>query len=225
VESFIKPVITRATEEEEEEEEEHGDLRRELSAAITTKACKRKPQMEASHTAVHPAVHPVGVPPQFEGAGPPANRMKDLIGSAGTVGGLLLRFFQFTFAFISFCVMVTVPGFSSVTAFCYLVAAMVFQCMWSLATGLLDGYALLTGRRLQNSLLVSLFVVGDWVTSTMTFAAACSAAGITVLIDNDLKECGPNHCSRFEAAVAMAFLGWITISLSFFFSFWVLASR
>jgi hypothetical protein len=76
VESFIKPVITRAT-----EEEEHGDLRRELSAAITTKACKRKPQMEASHTAVHPAVHPVGVPPQFEEAGPPANRMKDLIGS------------------------------------------------------------------------------------------------------------------------------------------------
>jgi len=224
VESFIKPVITRAT-EEEEEEEEHGDLRRELSAAITTKACKRKPQMEASHTAVHPAVHPVGVPPQFEGAGPPANRMKDLIGSAGTVGGLLLRFFQFTFAFISFCVMVTVPGFSSVTAFCYLVAAMVFQCMWSLAIGLLDAYALLTGRRLQNSLLVSLFVVGDWVTSTMTFAAACSAAGITVLIDNDLHECGPNHCSRFEAAVAMAFLGWITISLSFFFSFWVLASR
>jgi hypothetical protein len=160
VESFIKPVITRAT-----EEEEHGDLRRELSAAITTKACKRKPQMEASNTAVHPAVHPVGVPPQFEGAGPPANRMKDLIGSAGTVGGLLLRFFQFTFAFISFCVMVTVPGFSSVTAFCYLVAAMVFQCMWSLAIGLLDGYALLTGRRLQNSLLVSLFVVGDWVST------------------------------------------------------------
>jgi hypothetical protein len=120
LESFIKPVITRATEEEEEEEaEEHGDLRRELSAATTTKACKRKPQMEASHTAVHPAVHPVGVPPQFEGAGPPANRMKDLIGSAGTVGGLLLRFSQFTFAFIAFCVMVTVPGFSSVTAFWY----------------------------------------------------------------------------------------------------------
>jgi hypothetical protein len=116
LESFIKPAITRAT---EEEEEEHGDLRRELSAATTTKACKRKPQMEASHTAVHPAVHPVGVPPQFEGAGPPANRMKDLIGSAGTVGGLLLRFSQFTFAFISFCVMVTVPGFSSVTAFWY----------------------------------------------------------------------------------------------------------
>jgi hypothetical protein len=45
--------------------------------------------------------------------------MKDLIGSAGTVGGLLLRFSQFTFAFISFCVMVTVPGFSSVTAFWY----------------------------------------------------------------------------------------------------------
>lgn len=177
--------------------------------------------MEASY----PAVHPVGVPPQFKGAGPPATRMKHLPGSAGTLGGMGIRFGQFAFALTSFSVMITIPDFSSVTAFCFLVAAMVFQCMWSLAIGLLDAYALLTGRRLQNSLLVSLFVVGDWVTSTMTFAAACSAAGITVLIDNDLHECGPNHCSRFEAAVAMAFLGWITISLSFFFSFWVLASR
>ncbi|KAH8951370.1 hypothetical protein BDL97_09G024300 [Sphagnum fallax] len=177
--------------------------------------------MEASYR----AVHPVGVPPQFKGAGPPATRMKDLPGSAGTLGGMGIRFGQFAFALTSFSVMITIPDFSSVTAFCFLVAAMVFQCMWSLSMGILDGYAILSGQCLHNSLFVSLFVVGDWVTSTITFSGACATAGITVLIDNDLNRCGPNHCSRLEAAVAMAFLSWIMISLSFFFSFWLLSSR
>lgn len=48
----------------------------------------------------------------------------------------------------------------------FLVAAMVFQCMWSLCLGILDAYALLLKRSLRNSLLVSLFVVGDWVRSS-----------------------------------------------------------
>jgi hypothetical protein len=69
--------------------------------------------MEASH----PAVHPVAVPPQFQGAGPPAARMKDLAGSPGTLGGLALRFAQFSFALISLCIMVSIEGFSTVTAF------------------------------------------------------------------------------------------------------------
>lgn len=43
---------------------------------------------------------------------------------------------------------------------------MVFQCMWSLCLGILDAYALLLKRSLRNSLLVSLFVVGDWVRSS-----------------------------------------------------------
>lgn len=65
----------------------------------------------------HPAVHPVAVPPQFQGAGPPAIRMKDFPGSPGTAGGLALRFTQFGFSLISLCIMVSIAGFSSVTAF------------------------------------------------------------------------------------------------------------
>lgn len=172
----------------------------------------------------HPAVHPVAVPPQFQGAGPPAIRMKDFPGSPGTAGGLALRFTQFGFSLISLCIMVSIAGFSSVTAFCFLVATMVFQCIWSLCLGALDIYALLTQRSFRNPLIVSLFVVGDWVTSTMTFAGACAAAGITVLIDNDLEQCGPNHCGRFEAAAAMAFMSWTATTLSFCLSFWLLAS-
>ncbi|KAH9735184.1 CASP-like protein 5A1 [Citrus sinensis] len=44
------------------------------------------------------------------------------------------------------------------------------------------------------------------ITSTLTYAAACSSAGITVLISNDLNRCGINHCTRFETATAMAFI-------------------
>eukprot|EP01018_Ginkgo_biloba_P005370 Gb_14805 [translate_table: standard] len=101
----------------------------------------------------------------------------------------------------------------------------VLQCLWSLALAIIDGYALLVKRSLRNSLLVSLFVVGDGVTATLTFAAACASAGITVLIGNDFKQCKENHCTRYEGATAMAFLSWFMVSLSFLLTFWLLATR
>lgn len=66
--------------------------------------------------ASHPQVHPVGVPPMLP---PPMVRMKDLPGVAGTLGGLALRLGQFGFAVIAFSIMVSIPDFSSVTAFWY----------------------------------------------------------------------------------------------------------
>ncbi|KAK6138086.1 hypothetical protein DH2020_028176 [Rehmannia glutinosa] len=190
------------------------------------------------------AVHPVEAPPlQTEGAGNvplPRVRMKDLQGMPGTVGGLALRVSQLLFAVVALSVMATTSDFPSVTAFCYLVAAAGFQSLWSLVLAILDGYALLVGRRLQNPRVVSLFAVGDgvslstrfnlccWilqVTSTLTFAAACASAGITVLIGNDLGACGKNHCTEFETATAMAFLSWFTALPSFLLNFWSLASR
>lgn len=45
----------------------------------------------------------------------------------------------------------------------YLVAASGLQSIWSLALAIVDAYALLVGRRLQNSRVVSLFAVGDGV--------------------------------------------------------------
>ncbi|WZY92177.1 hypothetical protein YC2023_064506 [Brassica napus] len=61
------------------------------------------------------------------------------------------------------------------------------------------------------------------ITSTLTFAAASASAGITVLI-NDLNKCNVNHCTRFETAVAMAFISWFAVSPSFILNFWSLAS-
>ncbi|KAL2488747.1 CASP-like protein 5A2 [Forsythia ovata] len=175
------------------------------------------------------AVHPVEAPPlQTEGAANvllPRVRMKDFHGMPGTVGGVFLRFSQLLFAVVALSVMATTTDFASVTAFCYLVAAAGLQSMWSLALAIVDIYALLVGRHLQNYRAVSLFAVGDGVTSTLTFAAACASAGITVLIGNDLGACAKNHCTQYETAIAMAFLSWFAAMPSFLLNFWSLASR
>uniref|UniRef100_A0A9I9CGE9 CASP-like protein n=1 Tax=Cucumis melo TaxID=3656 RepID=A0A9I9CGE9_CUCME len=104
--------------------------------------------------------------------------MKDLIGRPGTMSGLALRIGQSAFAAASIGVMVSALGFSSFTAFCYLIASMGLQVLWSFGLACLDMYALRRKRDLQNPILVSLFVVGDWVTATLTLAAASSSAGI-----------------------------------------------
>ncbi|KAK1291085.1 hypothetical protein QJS10_CPB18g02108 [Acorus calamus] len=173
-----------------------------------------------------PAVHPVEAPPFTDG---PNNlqrvRMKDTQGMPGTPGGLALRFFQFAFAAVSLSVMASTPDFQSVTAFCYLVAAVGLQSLWSLSLAVVDIYALLVRRCLRNRQAVCLFTIGDGVTSTLTFAAACACAGITVLIGNDIGSCGQNPCARFEISTAMAFMSWFAISPSFLLNFWSLASR
>ncbi|KAF8009038.1 hypothetical protein BT93_J0122 [Corymbia citriodora subsp. variegata] len=173
----------------------------------------------------HASVHPVEDPPMTEGVNAPRVRMKDIQGMPATIGGLALRFFQFLFAAAALCVMATTSDFPSVTAFWYLVAATGLQSIWSFSLAVVDIYALLVGRSLQNYRLVVFFAMGDGITSTLTFAAACASAGITVLIDNDLSSCSQNHCVQFETATAMAFISWFVALPSFLFNFWSLASR
>ncbi|KAK1261125.1 CASP-like protein [Acorus gramineus] len=173
-----------------------------------------------------PAVHPVDAPPFTDG---PNNlqrvRMKDIEGMPGTTGGLGLRLFQFGFAVVALAIMVSTPDFQSVTAFCYLVAAAGLQSLWSLSLAVVDIYAILVKRCLRNPRAVCLFTIGDGVTSTLTFAAACASAGITVLIGNDIGNCGQNPCARFEISTALAFMSWFAVSPSFLLNFWSLASR
>ncbi|XP_077227278.1 CASP-like protein 5A1 [Tasmannia lanceolata] len=172
----------------------------------------------------HPSIHPVEAPPLtliYE----PRVRMKDIQGMPGTPGGLALRFFQFLFAILALYVMVSTSDFTSVTAFCYLVAAVILQSLWSLSLAIVDIYALLVKRCLRNSWIVSLFAIGDGITSTLTFAAACASAGITVLIGNDLGKCAQYYCARFGTATFMAFISWFAVSFSFLFNMWSLASQ
>ncbi|XP_043703713.1 CASP-like protein 5A1 [Telopea speciosissima] len=176
--------------------------------------------------ASHPSVHPIEAPPLTDAANnAPRPRMKDIQGMPGTAGGLVLRLCQFLFAVAAVCVMASTSDFTTVTAFCYLVAAAGLQSFWSLSMAIIDIYALLVKRCLRNSHIVSLFTIGDGITATLIFAAACASAGITVLIGDDLNDCAQNHCARFETATAMAFLSWFTVSPSFLLNFWSLASR
>ncbi|GLT76057.1 hypothetical protein SLA2020_477380 [Shorea laevis] len=173
-----------------------------------------------------PMVHPVEAPPSMDAAqNGPRGRMKDLQGMPGTTGGLILRLSQFLFAVISIVVMATTSDFRTATAFCYLVLAAGLQSLWSLSLAFVDVYALLVKRSLRNHLVIRLFTIGDGITSTLTFAAACASAGITVLIGNDLNKCAVNHCTRFETATAMAFMSWFAMSPSFLLNFWSLASH
>ncbi|XP_042411725.1 CASP-like protein 5B3 isoform X2 [Zingiber officinale] len=115
--------------------------------------------------------------------------MKVAVGSPGTWSGLLLRTGQCAFAGTSIGVMVSTLGFSNYTAFCYLIASMGLQVLWSFGLACLDAYALKIKRDLHNPVLVSLFVVGDWVTATLSLAAACSSAGVIVLFARDVHFC------------------------------------
>lgn len=45
----------------------------------------------------------------------------------------------------------------------YLIASMGLQVIWSFGLAFLDAYALVKKKVLHNPVLVSLFVVGDWV--------------------------------------------------------------
>jgi hypothetical protein len=47
--------------------------------------------------------------------------------------------------------------------FSYLLASMALQSLWSLGLACLDGYALKAKKDLTSPILVSLFLVGDWV--------------------------------------------------------------
>ncbi|ANM64478.1 Uncharacterized protein family (UPF0497) [Arabidopsis thaliana] len=107
----------------------------------------------------------------------------------------------------------------------YLIAAMGLQVIWSFGLAILDTFALVRKKTLLSPVLVSLFVVGDWVTSTLSLAGASSSAGITVLYFGDLGSCSfEAECWKYQLSVALAFLCWITIAVSSLTTLWLLAS-
>ncbi|CAN7113408.1 unnamed protein product [Brassica rapa subsp. narinosa] len=154
--------------------------------------------------------------------------MKKMIGSPGTVSGLMLRLGQCATAAASIGVMVSAPGFSSYTAFCFLVASMGLQMIWSLGLACLDVYATSARIRrrsdLQSPILLSLFAVGDWVTALLSLAAACSSGGVTVLFTKDTLFCkqASLSCNWFQISVGLAFFNWGLAAISSHAMFWIL---
>ncbi|KAG5068856.1 hypothetical protein JHK85_001233 [Glycine max] len=125
------------------------------------------------------------------------------------------------------CKWVELDKILKIYCLCYLIASMGLQVLWSFGLACLDIYALRRKRDLQNPILVSLFVVGDWVTATLSLAAACSSAGIVVLYTRDLTACATSKhltCNRYQISVAMAFVTWVLTAMSSHVMFWILAS-
>ncbi|XP_028762344.1 CASP-like protein 5B3 isoform X2 [Neltuma alba] len=142
--------------------------------------------------------------------------MKDFPGTPGTLTGLFLRISQCIFAVGSIASMATTPSFFSFTAFCYLLASMGLQVIWSFVLALLDAYAWMRKKVLHNAVLI---------TSTLSLAAASASAGVTVLYFNDLGHCNfGEECQKYQISVAFAFMSWITILISSLIMLWLLAS-
>ncbi|XP_028183200.1 CASP-like protein 5B3 isoform X2 [Glycine soja] len=140
--------------------------------------------------------------------------MKDFSGTPGTVLGLVLRMSQFIFAAGSIASMATTTSFFNLTAFCYLIASMGLQIIWSFVLALMDLYALVRKKVLLNP-----------VTATLSLAAASASAGITVLYFHDLGHCHfGEECQKYQISVAFAFLSWISTSISSLIMLWLLAA-
>ncbi|MBA0750089.1 hypothetical protein Gogos_003951 [Gossypium gossypioides] len=122
--------------------------------------------------------------------------------------------------------------------FSYLIASMGIQVLWSFGLACLDFHALRSKTNLHNPVLVSLFVIGDWViiltffskiyfvTAILSLAAACSSAGVTVLYSRDLGYCKSPQipCSHFKASILFAFISWFLLAISSHVTFWLLAA-
>ncbi|MED6140579.1 hypothetical protein PIB30_073919 [Stylosanthes scabra] len=151
--------------------------------------------------------------------------MKDFAGTPGTFLGLILRMTQFVFAVGSIVSMATTSSFFNVTAFSYLIASMGLLVIWSFVLALLDAYALMKKKVLHNLIMVSLFVVGDWVTAILSLAAASASAGVIVLYFNDLGQCHfGEECQKYQISIALGFLSWLSISISSLIMLWLLAA-
>ncbi|KAJ1298217.1 hypothetical protein BS78_01G436800 [Paspalum vaginatum] len=182
--------------------------------------------MFASRPVVHPmeveaaaADAPAQQPP------PPWVLMKDVPGMPGTPGGLAFRVSQLLFAAMSLAIMSSTVDFASVTAFWYLVAGAILQCLWSLFLAIVDVYAILVKRCLRNRRAVALFAIGDGITWAVTFSGSCSSAAITVLINSDLGICSQNNCGSFMMSTAMGFMCWLALSPSFILNLRSLSTR
>ncbi|XP_078429276.1 CASP-like protein 5B3 [Wolffia australiana] len=150
--------------------------------------------------------------------------MKDFPGAPGTISSLVFRILQSLFAAGSIAFMATSPGFSAYTAFCYLVVSMALQFIWSLGLACLDLYQLVKKADLQQSVLVGLFVAGDWVTGLLSLGAVSASGGLTVLFSQDLKLCKAVDCWNFQLAVSLGFLSWFLVWLSSLVMLWLLAA-
>ncbi|KAG2703518.1 hypothetical protein I3760_06G141200 [Carya illinoinensis] len=108
----------------------------------------------------------------------------------------------------------------------YLVTIMGLVIPWSFTLALVDGYAVLVKCSIRQPGILLIIIVGDWVLSVLTLAAACSTVSVVdfLLQCNNGAYCPPKFCSRYQISAAMAFLSWLLSLASALFNLWLLPS-
>ncbi|KAM1002699.1 hypothetical protein ACFX2C_003104 [Malus domestica] len=151
--------------------------------------------------------------------------MDEVPGSVGTSASFSLRLGQAIFSSASLLFMSLGVEFYSYTAFCYLVTVMGLVIPWSFTLALVDGYSVLVKCPLRQPGILLIIVVGDWVLSILTLAAACSTTSVVdIMLHANGPYCPPNFCSRYKISAAMAFMSWFLSLASSFFNLWLLPS-
>ncbi|XP_039828405.1 CASP-like protein 5C1 isoform X1 [Panicum virgatum] len=146
-------------------------------------------------------------------------------GAAGSAGSLGLRVGQAVFSSASLLFMSVGVEFFSYTAFCFLITIMGLVIPWSCTLAMIDVYSVLVGCPLRVPGVMVIVVVGDWVLSILSFAAACSSAAvIDLLLQFHGSQCSPRFCGRYQLSAMMAFLSWFLTAASAIFNFWFVAS-
>ncbi|GMP47504.1 hypothetical protein CsSME_00015679 [Camellia sinensis var. sinensis] len=152
--------------------------------------------------------------------------MDEVPGSVGTSAGFALRLGQTVFSSASLLFMSLGVEFYSYTAFCFLVTIMGLVIPWSFTLALVDGYSVLVKCPPRQPGILLTVVVGDWVLSFLTLAAACSTTSVVdiLLKANNRSFCPPKLCTRYQVAAVMAFLSWFLSVASSLFNLWLLPS-
>ncbi|XP_052204804.1 CASP-like protein 5C3 isoform X1 [Diospyros lotus] len=176
--------------------------------------------------------------------------MDELPGALGTSASLALRLGQFIFSIASLIFMCLDVHFYAYTAFWYLatncfyqkqlnsksstsiygpcasfsVTIMSLMIPWSLTLAVVDVYFVLCKRPSRQPGIKSVIVIGDWVLSFLSLAAACSTASVTDVLITSRTLCMAKLCNRYQLSAAMTFLSWFLSLASSLFNLWLLPS-
>ncbi|XP_057456349.1 CASP-like protein 5C1 [Lotus japonicus] len=151
--------------------------------------------------------------------------MDEFPGSVGTSASLSLRLGQTICSSASLLFMSLGVEFYSYTSFCFLVTIMGLVIPWSFTLAVVDGYSTLVKCPVRQPGILLIIIVGDWVLSTLTLAAASSTASVVdLLLNSDGSFCPIKFCCRYRISAVMAFLTWSLSLASSLFNLWLLPS-
>ncbi|KAD3640955.1 hypothetical protein R6Q59_003587 [Mikania micrantha] len=149
-----------------------------------------------------------------------------LPGSIGTSASLAIRLGQAMFSVASLLFMCVGVQFYAYTSFCFLVTIKGLTIPWSLTLAIVDAYSVFIKRTSRHLQIVLIIVIGDWILSFLSLAAACSTASVSdfMVTEAGASFCGGKMCSRYRLSAAMACLSWSLSLASALFNLWLLPS-